>query len=113
MNGDLYQFMVKRSSTPGVKEKNTMKVGLDTCAGINLIRCSQIPYGSKIGPATGGTKVKAAQGQKVDMIGEVTLALTAARSQLSVLVDFVVVDTLVIPALLGTRWIDKHVWSIA
>ena len=58
------------------------------------------------------TKVRAAQGQNVDMIGEITFSLIVCGSQDVVAVDFVVVDALVIPALLGTPWIDKYVWSI-
>ena len=112
MTGDLYQLMVTVSAKPGLKDTNTMKVGLDTCAGINLIRRSQIPHGTKIRCAPGVTKVRAAQGQNVDMIGEVTLSLTVCGSQDVVAVDFVVVDALVVPALLGTPWIDKYVWSI-
>ena len=112
MTGDLYQLMVTVSAKPGLKDTNTMKVGLDTCSGINLIRRSQIPHGTKIRCAPGVTKVRAAQGQNVDMIGEVTLSLTVCGSQDVVAVDFVVVDALVVPALLGTPWIDKYVWSI-
>lgn len=89
-----------------------MKVGLDTCSGVNLIRRSQIPYGAKIRRAPGVTNFKAAQGQKVEMIGEVTLSLTVVGSSDPVAVDFVVVDALVVPALLGTPWIDKYVWRI-
>jgi hypothetical protein len=104
--------MVKVSVAPGVKDTNTMKAGLGTCAGINLIRRSQIPHGVKIRRAPGVTKFKAAQGQKVDMIGEVTLYLTVVGSPDVVAVDFIVVDALVVTALLGTTWIDKYVWSI-
>jgi hypothetical protein len=112
MTGDLYQLMVTVSAAPGVKEINTMKAELDTCADINLMRRSQIPHGVKIRRAQGVTKVKAAQGQKIDMIGEFTLSLTVFGSPDVVAVDFMVVDALVVPALLGSPWIDKYVWSI-
>jgi hypothetical protein len=109
MTGDLYQLMGTVSAAPGVNDTNTMKAGLDTCAGINLIRRSQIPHGVKLRRAPGVTEVKAGQGQNVDMIGEVTLSLTVVGSPDVVAVDFIVVDALVVPALLGTPWINKYV----
>jgi hypothetical protein len=112
MTGDLYQLMVVVSAAPGAKHTNAMKAGLDTCAGVNLIRRNQVPYGSNIRNSQHGTSVKAAQGQKVSTVGEVTLSMKIADSPDPIAVDFVVVDALVVPALLGTPWIDRYVWSI-
>ena len=46
------------------------------------------------------------------MIGEVTLTMKLAGSSDKMEVDFVVVEALVVPALLGTPWIDRYIWSI-
>ena len=46
------------------------------------------------------------------MIGEVTLTMKIAGSSDTMEVDFVVVEALVVPALLGTPWIDRYIWSI-
>jgi hypothetical protein len=62
MAGDLYQLRVVVSAAPGDKNINYMKVGLDTCAGVNLIRKNHVPYGANIRRAPTVTKVKAAQG---------------------------------------------------
>jgi hypothetical protein len=112
MTGDLYQLMVVVSAAPYAKHTNAMKAGLDTCAGVNLIRRNQVPYGSKIRLFQHGTSVKAAQGQKVSTVGEFTLPMKVSESPDAIAVDFVVVDALVVPALLGTPWIGRYVWSI-
>jgi hypothetical protein len=100
------------SAAPGAKHTNPMKAGLDTCAGVNLIRRKQVPYGSNIRNSQYGTSVKAAQGHKLSTVGEVTLSMKIAESPNPIAVKFVVVDALVVPALLGSPWIDRYVWSI-
>jgi hypothetical protein len=104
--------MVVVSAAPGNKNINCMKVGLDTWAGVNLIRQNQVPYGANIRRAPTVTKVKAVQGQKVVMVGEVTLSIKVAECPDPVDADFLVVESFVVPALLGTHWIDSYVWSI-
>jgi hypothetical protein len=89
-----------------------MKVGLETCAGINLIRRSQIPHVKKDSSRSGSDESQGCARPKVYLIGEVTLSLTGCGFQDVVAVDFVVVDPLVVPAFLCTPWIDKYVRSI-
>jgi hypothetical protein len=62
-----------------------------------------------IRPLTGSTRVQAAQGQRVNALGEVTLTLRLADT---VDVDFLVVEALVVSAILGTPWINRYIWSI-
>jgi hypothetical protein len=108
VTGDLSHLMVMVSAAPGAKHTNAMKAVLDTCAGVNMIRRNQVPYGSKIRNYGHGTSVKAAQGQKVSTVGEVTLSMKVSESPDPFAADFVVVDALVFPALLGTQWIDRY-----
>jgi Reverse transcriptase (RNA-dependent DNA polymerase) len=46
------------------------------------------------------------------MLGEVTLNMKVTGSSDTMEVDFVVVEELVVPALLGTPWINRYIWSI-
>jgi hypothetical protein len=46
------------------------------------------------------------------MIGEVTLSMKVAGCPDHIDVEFVVVESLILPALLGTPRIDTYVWSI-
>jgi hypothetical protein len=46
------------------------------------------------------------------MLGEVTLTMKLAGSSDMIDVDFVVVEALVAPELLGKSWIDRYIWSI-
>jgi hypothetical protein len=112
MTGDLYELHVKLAASQGAKHTNTTRVGLDTCAGCNLIRRNQLPYGTMIRPLTGSTRVQAAQGQRVNALGEVTLTLRLSESTDTVDVDFLVVEALFVSAILGTPWINRYVWSI-
>jgi hypothetical protein len=89
-----------------------MRVELDTCAGFNLIRLNQLPYGSVIRAVEGPNRVQAAQGQQVTIIGEVKLTLRLSDSTETIDAEFLVVKALVVPALLGTPWINRYVWRI-
>ena len=112
MTGELYELRLTLASSADARHTNTARVGLDTCAGCNLIRYNQLPVGSVVRPLTGQNKVRAAQGQPLVIRGEVTLTLRLAESPDTMEVDFLVVDVLVLPALLGTPWINRFVWSI-
>jgi hypothetical protein len=107
MTGNIYELFVTFSASPKSRHTNTAKVGLDTCAGCNLIRGNQLPHGAVIRNQTGTNRVQSAQGQNITMLGEVTLTMKLAGSSDTMEVDFVVVEALVVPALLGTPWINR------
>jgi hypothetical protein len=46
------------------------------------------------------------------MLGAVTLTMKLSGSSYTIDVDFVVVEALVVPALLGTPLINRYIWSI-
>jgi hypothetical protein len=112
MTGDIYELRLTLAASPGSRHTNTARVGLDTCAGCNLIRRNQLPLGSVVRPVASPSKVRAAQGQPEVVRGEVTLMLRLAESSDLMEVEFLVVEALVLPALLGTPWINRYVWSI-
>jgi hypothetical protein len=89
-----------------------MRVRLDTFAGCNLIRRSQLLYGAVIRAVEGPNRVQAAQGQQVTIIGEVTLTMRLSGSTETVDAEFLFVEALVVPALIGTPWINRYVWRI-
>jgi hypothetical protein len=64
-----------------------------------------------IRPLTRSTRVQAGQGQRVNALGYVTLTLMLAEAIDTVDVDFLVVESLVVSAILGTPWINRYVWS--
>jgi hypothetical protein len=112
MTGDLYELMVTLAASSDARHSNTMRVELDTCAGYNLIRRNQLPYGAVIRAVEGANRVQAAQGQQVTIIGEVTLTIRLSGSTETIDAEFLVVEALVVPALLGTPWINRYVWRI-
>jgi hypothetical protein len=112
LTGNIYELFVTFSASPEARHINTAKVGLDTCAGCNLIRRNQLPHGAVIRNKTGANRVQSAQGQNITMLGEVTLTIKLAGSSDRMEVDFVIVEALVVPALLGTPWINRYIWSI-
>ena len=69
MTGDIYELLVTFSACSQVRQSNTAKVGLDTCAGCNLIRRNQLPEGAVIRRTESASRVRSAQGQHLDMIG--------------------------------------------
>ena len=112
MTGDLYELRATFAASPDARHTNTARVGLDTCAGCNLIRRNQLPYGVAIRSLSRPNRVSSAQGQNVKVLGEVTLTLRLEESTDTMDVEFLVVEALVVPALLGTPWINRYVWSI-
>ena len=80
LTGDIYELFATFSASPKARHTNTAKVGLDTCAGCNLIRRNQLPHGVVIRNQTGANRVQSAQGQNITMIGEVTLTMKLAGS---------------------------------
>jgi hypothetical protein len=112
MTGDLYELMVTLAASSDGRHSNTMRVGLDTCAGCNLIRRNQLPYGAVIRAVEGPNRVQAAQGKQVTIIGEVTLTMRLSGSTETIYAEFLVVEALVVPAILGTPWINRYVWMI-
>ena len=112
MTGDLYELRATFAATPDARHTNTARVGLDICAGCNLIRRNQLPYGVAIRSLSRPNRVSSAQGQNVKVLGEVTLTLRLEESTDTMDVEFLVVEALVVPALLGTPWINRYVWSI-
>jgi hypothetical protein len=112
MTGNIYELFVTFSASPEARHTNTAKVGLDTCAGCNLIRRNQLPHGAEIRTKSDVNRIQSAQGQNITMVGEVTLTMKVAGSSDLMEVDFVVVEELVVPALLGTPWINRYIWSI-
>jgi hypothetical protein len=57
-------------------------------------------------------KIASAQGQAVNITGFVTLDVNIVGSGVQSPVEFLVVDHLVVPVLLGTPWINEHVSAI-
>jgi hypothetical protein len=60
-------------------------------------------------PPTGSTRVQAAQVQRVNALGEVTLTLRLAESTDAVDVKLIFVEALVVSAILCTPWINRYV----
>jgi hypothetical protein len=112
MTGDIYELYVTFSASPEARHTNTDRVSLDTCSGCNIIRRNQLPHGTVVRTQPGVDRVQSAQGQNIAMLGEITLTMKLAGSSYTIYVDFVVVEALVVPALLGTPWISRYIWSI-
>jgi hypothetical protein len=91
---------------------NYVEAALDTCAGCNLIRANQLPEGCKVESLESTPSITAAQGQKLDVIGQARLKFQLSGSFEWSTVDFLVVEKLVVPVLVGTPWIDENVVSI-
>jgi hypothetical protein len=89
-----------------------MDVGLDTCGGCNLIRKNSLPPGAKIFPWYNPPHVHAAQGKRLEILGVVSLFLMAAGANFDTTFNVLVVSELVVPALLGTHWINSNVLRI-
>ena len=92
MTGDLYELRATFAATPDARHTNTARVGLDTCAGCNLIRRNQLPYGVAIRSLSRPNRVSSAQGQNVKVLGEVTLTLRLEESTDTMDVEFLVVE---------------------
>jgi hypothetical protein len=84
-----------------------LDVGLDTCGGCNLIRKDSLPPGSTISSIANPPTIQAAQGEAIEVLGVVPLVLEVGGTGLADVVNFLVVSNLVVPALLGTPWINK------
>jgi hypothetical protein len=112
MTGDIYELYVTFSASPEARHTNTARVGLNTCAGCNIIRRNQLPHCTVVRTQPGVNRVQPAQGQNISMLGEVTLTMKLAGSSYTIDVDFVVFEALVVPAFIGTPWINRYIWSI-
>jgi transposase InsO family protein len=89
-----------------------MDVALDTCAGCNLVRKNQVPHGAVIKALENPPSITAAEGNPMVALGSVELFANVAESSSMFKVEFYVVESLVVPALLGTPWIDRNVICI-
>ena len=112
MTGELYQIKVGVKS-PLVQSHIFLTAALDMCAGCNLVRANQVPEGSIIRDLKRPPVISSAQGQAVDVIGVVTLMTQLRGVGVSVQMEFIVVEDLVAPAVLGTPWIDQNVLFIS
>ena len=91
---------------------NCVRAALDTCGGCNLIRRNQIPPGIAIQPLSRPTKIAAAQGQDLHALGEVRLQIRVGTIKVVTEAEFLVVEQLVVPVLLGTPCTDRNVFGI-
>jgi hypothetical protein len=89
-----------------------MDVGLDTFCGFNLIRKNSLPPGAKIYPLSNPPHVHAAQGKRLEILGVAPLFLMPGEGKFEEPVNFLFVSELVVPALLGTPWINSNVLRI-
>jgi hypothetical protein len=112
MTGELYQIEVGVTPIDGGSQHIFFDAALDTCAGCNLIRANELPYGAEIRLMSNPPVVSAAQGHPVKVTVIATLNVQLPGFQHWLLTDFLVVDKLIVPAVLGTPWIDQQVISI-
>jgi Reverse transcriptase (RNA-dependent DNA polymerase) len=112
MTGELYQLEIGVSSGEDSGQRIFLEAALDTCAGCNLIRANQIPLGVEVRPLQHPPVVSAAQGQPVKVLGVAVLVIDIPGVGTFVPTEFLVVEKLVVPCVLGTPWIDSNVSSI-
>jgi hypothetical protein len=112
ISGNIYKIRVELRSHVDCSQKIVVDVGLDTCGGCNLIRKDSLPPGSIINTLLDPPKIQAAQGKPLEIIGVSSLHLNAGGNDLEEVVYFLVVVELVVPALLGTPWINSNVVRI-
>jgi hypothetical protein len=87
-------------------------VGLDTCGGCNIIWKNSLPPGAKICLLYNPPHVHAAQGKRLEILRVASLFLMAAGEIFDTPFNFLVVSELVVPAFLGTPWINSNVLRI-
>jgi transposase InsO family protein len=112
LSGNIYKVRLGLSSNANCLQKLILDIGLDTCGGCNLIRNDLLPPASTVHPLSNPPKIQAAQGKSLDIIGVASLILEVGDMSLKDPVHFLVVTDLVVPALLGTPWINEHVERI-
>jgi hypothetical protein len=93
-------------------QSSHLEACLDTGGGCNLVRKGSLPPYTTVNPLKKVPKIAAAQGQKLSINGVCHLHLQVGDQTTSEAVEFLVVDDLVVPLLLGTPWIDTHVVQI-
>jgi hypothetical protein len=112
LTGELFKLHVGISAQG---ERSTViynDAALDTCGGCNLSRRNQVPPGAEVRALNECPRVASAEGQSVKLEGVVTLEVNISSTSFIVPAEFLVVDKLVVPILLGTPWISDHVLSI-
>jgi hypothetical protein len=87
-----------------------MRATLDTGAGSNFIRTSNVPPDSRIDPTGGRWRFIDANGRPLHITGLTTLI--TRLGDFTVPVEFLVVDSLSASMILGCSFIDTHVRSI-
>jgi hypothetical protein len=112
LSGAIYKIRVELLSDIACSQRTIMDVGFDTCGGCNLIRKDALPPGSKIYPLSNPPNVHAAQGKQIEILGAAPLVVIAGGSVFQESGQFLVVSDLVMPALLGTPWINSNVLII-
>jgi hypothetical protein len=112
MTGELYQMEVGVKA-PLVDSQNFLTAALDTCAGCILIRANQVPPGAIVRTLKFPPTISSAQGQSVDVLRVLNSMTQLSGAGISVPTEFIVVEKLVVPAVLGTPWNDQNVLSIS
>jgi transposase InsO family protein len=112
LSGNIYKIRLGIRSHAACLQALVLDVGLDTCGGCNLIRKDSIPPGSTISSLANPPTIQAAQGEAIEVLGVVPLVLEVSGTGMADAVNFLVVSNLVVPALLGTPWINKNVLRI-
>jgi hypothetical protein len=112
IKGELYKIEVGISPIGEGGQRIYYDVALDTCAGCNILRFNQLPHGAVIRPLNSPPIVSAVQGQPVEVTGGATLRIHLPSIKRWIETDFLIVHQLVVPAVLGTPWIDRYVVSI-
>jgi hypothetical protein len=112
LSGTVYKIRLGIRSHVACLQALVLDVGLDTCGGCNLIRKDSVPPGSTISSIEYLPTIQAAQGEALKILGVVSLILEVGGPGLADAVSFLVVSDLVVPALLGTPWINENVLRI-
>ena len=120
LSGAIYKIRVELLSEIACSQRIALDVGLDTCGGCNLIRKDSLPPGSAMSHLSNPPIIHAAQGKKLDILGVASLFVVAGgnvhismcTNMFGEAVHFLVVSEQVVPALLGTPWINSKVLMI-
>jgi Reverse transcriptase (RNA-dependent DNA polymerase) len=112
LGSPIYKLSVQLFSNASTTKSSIVEACLDTGGGCNLIRQGALPSSTIVHPLKKAPNVAAAQGQKLSVHGVCHLHLQVGDQKTFEPVEFLVVDDLVVPLLLGTPWIDNHVVHI-
>jgi hypothetical protein len=105
--GAVYKIKVDVSSSVTLRPAYSVEACLDTGGGCNLIRRDTLPPTTSVQPLSEIPRISAAQGEYLSIRGFCQLFLQAGEQRSAEPTDFLVVDDLVVPLLLGTP-LDRY-----